>query len=204
MHNKPLEGDARKPARASAAALGFKHVMRQSGSAWEFGIAALFTLVCIVIVISVQKSCASLPHVRVSGTLGEWQVIGRRKSPALRLRMNEEEVDFRVGPSLFREAMGSTLPPEFERGARISALVLTDEYTSPVSPVLDRDARIAWVRGLTVNDREIFGLAEAGGWEQENRMWSYALLLISVGLTVYSGLKWRRTTLRDKTIEPTR
>lgn len=178
--------------------------MRQNKSAWQFGIAAVFTLVCIVIVISVQKSSASLPHVRVSGTLGEWEVIGRRKSPALRLRMSEEEIDFRVDSSLFREAMDRTLPPELERGARVSVLVLEREYAIPVSPLLHRDARIAWIRGLTVNDREIFGLLEAGAWEQKNRMWSYALLLISVGLTVYSGLKLRRTTLPNKTIEPTR
>jgi hypothetical protein len=170
----------------------------QTRSAWELGIACALTVICLAIIIGTHGSKASQPHVSVSGTLAEYAVIGRRKSPALRFRLNEYSIDFRVDPSLFGKAMHRNVPPEFGRGLPVTVLVLEDEYLHPKRPPLNRDVEIAWVRGLRVGDREVFGLPAALAWEQSNRRWGYGLFAVALAFTVYAGVKWRRSRARDK------
>jgi len=60
-------------------------------------------------------------------------------------------------------------------------------------PPLSGGARIVWFHGLTIGDREVFGLAQTRAWEGENQRSGYLLLAISLLGVVYYGVKWLRT-----------
>jgi hypothetical protein len=157
----------------------------------EFLIAGVFALICCLLVVTVRESDASQPHVEVSGTLADYEVIGRRKSPALRFRLREERLDFRVDPAIFREAMNRAVPVQFQRDAPVRILVMAEEYAQPVRPLLNSDVQIAWVHGLSVGDQEAFSVADVFAWERKNQRWSYALLAFAVLLAAYFGIRWR-------------
>lgn len=159
----------------------------------EFLVAAVFALVCGFLVFRVQESDASRAHTEVSGTLADYEVIGRRKSPALRFRLKEERLDFRVDPSIFREAMHRRVPAQFQRNAPVRVLVMEEEYAAPARPPLNSDVQIAWVHGLTVGDQQIFSVADVFAWERENRRWTYALFALALTVAAYLGIKWRRS-----------
>ena len=109
-----------------------------------FSVAVVFAIICLWMLISGQESKASQPHVSVAGTLAEWEIIGRRKAPALRLRMHEEAADFRLDPALFR-------------GLRPEALALVSP--KPMGDLLIADLR--WRSG----DAPLSGyLAAIAGW----------------------------------------
>lgn len=160
-------------------------------AAWEFGLASVVSIVCMFVVYTNNESKASTPHTWVSGTVEEWEILNGR-SPALRLRLKEQPMEFRVGIDMFREGMDRTVPPGLVQGARISVLVQRAQYAHPVTLQFDRSTQIAWVNGLRVNHKEIFGLATALAWEERNRSWGYALLLASIGAVLYTGIRWRR------------
>lgn len=162
---------------------------RSSRASMEFFFAVLFALGCAVLLFSVRNGDASRTHIEVSSTLADYEVIGRRKSPALRFRLNEERLDFRIDPSIFREAMHRVVPVQFQRGASIRVLVMAHEYTDPVRPLLNRDAQIAWVHGLKVNGVEVFGVDDVLAWERKNQRWSYALFVCALFAVLYFGVR---------------
>lgn len=163
-----------------------------SRASLELFFAGLFALGCAALVFGVRESDASRTHIEVSGTLADYEVIGRRKSPALRFRLNEERLDFRVDPSIFREAMHDAVPVQFRRGASIRILVMAEEYAEPVRPLLNSDAQIVWVHGLRVDEVEIFRIDDVFAWERKNRRWSYALFACALIAVAYFGIKWHR------------
>ena len=77
-------------------------------------------------------------------------------------------------------------------GARISVLVIEEQYAHPVTPP-GQSARIVWFRGLTIGDREVFGLAQTRAWEENNQRWAYLLLALALLGVAYYGVKWLRT-----------
>jgi len=158
-----------------------------------FGVAILVALLCGWMAIGVSESDATKPHVPVTGTLTEATIIGGPKSRALHLRMDEESVDFRLNPPLFSETMHQRVPDDLRPGARISVLVLAEEYAHPSIPPLSGGARIVWFHGLTIGDREVFGLAQARAWEVENQRSFYVLVALSLLGVVYYGVKWLRS-----------
>lgn len=175
-------------------ALGLMETNSKHRAFREFVVSCGFVLFCAALVWLDRNDSTALEHVTVSGTLKEHEVFGRRKSPTLRFKLAESELDFRVDPSLYRYAMEKVLPPGFEPGAAISVLVMKSELAQPDSPILNGNLRIAWVHGLTVNGREIFGLSEMRTWEREDQYWGYALLAGSLAAAVYFGVKWRRSS----------
>lgn len=158
----------------------------------EFVVSCGFALLCVAIVVMDRNDGAIRAHVEVSGTLQEHEVIGSRKSPTLHFKLTESELDLRIDPALFRYAMGKVVPPEFKPGAAISILVMKDEFAQPDRPLLNRDLRIAWVHGLTIDGREVLGLRETRAWEREDRYWGYAALVCSLASVIYFGIKWQR------------
>lgn len=164
-------------------------------AAQRFGCAAILAVMLAIVVVSVHEIEAAKPHVWVSGTLTEREIIGSGRSPALRLRLEDQPLDFRVDVALFREGMDREIPVGLVPGARVGVLVAREQIAHPVTPMLDRDVQIAWVRGLRVNGKQIFDLAIARSWEERNRQWAYLGLLISIGFVLYTGWKWRRARL---------
>jgi len=135
-----------------------------------FGVAIIVALLCGWMAIGVSESDATKPHVPVTGTLTKATIIGGPKSRALHLRMDEESVDFRLNPPLFSETMHQRVPDDLRPGARI-----------------------VWFHGLTIGDREVFGLAQARAWEVENQRSFYVLVALSLLGVVYYGVKWLRS-----------
>ena len=157
-----------------------------------FAISCGFVLFCVAVLSMGWNDDATRAHVEVSGTLKEYEVFGRRKSPTLRFKLAESELDFRVDPSLFRYAMGRAAPAEFKAGAATSVSVMKGELAQPRRPLLNSDLHIAWVHGLKIDGREVFGLREVREWEREDRYWGYALLVCSLASAIYFGFKWQR------------
>ena len=164
-------------------------------AARDFGIASAFSVLCLFLLGSTHEIEARKPHVWISGALEEWETIGRRR-PALRLRLKNQTLDFRVDIDMFREGMNREIPSGFAPGAQVGVLVQEEQYLHPITPPLARGARIAWVRGLQVAGKEIFVLATARSWEERNRRWGYVVFLASAGFVLYTGLRWRRASLR--------
>ena len=65
-------------------------------AAQRFGIAAILAVMLTIVVVSVHEIEAAKPHVWISGTLTEREIVGSGRSPALRLRLEEQPMDFRV------------------------------------------------------------------------------------------------------------
>jgi hypothetical protein len=157
-----------------------------------FGVAVAVALMCTWIAIGARDIEATQPHVAITGTLAEATTFGRRSSPTLELRMHEAPVDFRLDPGLFKQAMHKEVPADLRPGARISVLVIEEQYAHPLTPP-GQSARIVWFRGLTIGDREVFGLAQTRAWEESNQRWSYVLLALALLGVAYYGVKWLRT-----------
>lgn len=159
-----------------------------------FGVAIVVALLFGWLAIGVSESDATLPHVPITGTLTEATIVGGRKSPALHLRMQEQaSLSFRLDPGLFSKTLHKHVPDDLRPGARISVLVLPEQNAHPSTPPLGDGARIVWFRGLTIGDREVFGLAQAREWEVENQRSFYLLLALSLLAVLYYGVKWFRT-----------
>jgi hypothetical protein len=173
-------------------------VRSRKPTVWEFGLVSAFALVCAAFALNTPDD-SQRAHIEVSGTLNEHQIIGRRRARALRFRLNTEQPEFRVGPGLFADAMHNAVPVQFRSGARVTIVVVTDQYSHPIRPLLNDRLRIVWVHGLSVNGQRIFGLEDLRTLEGKNRSSFYVLCAASLGAAAYLGIRlfpYRRRALR--------
>ena len=159
----------------------------------EFAVSCAFALFCFAFVWLDRNDDSAREHISLAGTLKEHEVFGRRKSPTLHFKLNESELDFRVDPSLFSYAMKKAVPAGFQRGASVTVLVMKEEFDNPDVPLLNQGLHIAWVHGLKVDGRVIFGLTDTLAEEENERRWRYALLACSLAAVIYFGIKWQRS-----------
>jgi hypothetical protein len=63
---------------------------KPSRAALEFGLACLGVIGSSLVVFNTRRSDSARPHIEISGALAEYEVIGRRKSPALRPMLDDD------------------------------------------------------------------------------------------------------------------
>jgi hypothetical protein len=145
-----------------------------------------------------MSSDASLAHVELSGTLADYEVIGisKKRTSTLRLRLEGNPQEFRVDPSLFNSTMYSIVPTTFRNETPVTLLVIAEQYARPSRPVFNEEVEIVWVHGLKVDGSVIFWIEDVFRTERRNRIWGYALLVTTLMLANYLGLKWRRSVHR--------
>lgn len=133
----------------------------------------------------------------VTGKLIEWtEIAGSRRRPTLRFTISGFSADLRIDPFLFRDAMASRVPADFQPGAVIDVIASRSEIANPSRPALAKDLRIVWINGLSVNGRQAFELQAALRHQAKEELWGWVLLLAALAFVVYSFVGWQRQRAR--------